>query len=209
MLRTRPVRSDPMSPLVIDKNAKKQEILNAALSAFAQNGVKNTKMADIAKVAGIGKGTIYEYFRSKDAVLAGAFEFFLEKIGGESEAFAHNVPDPEAQLCAFIQGAFDAATRNAELMKLMFDIWAESIREGTELDIKGMYERYRAVIRTILEAGIASKQFRPVDSQLTAATLIAAMDGLMLQWVMDEAAFDLQGMSLNLTDTFLHGILAT
>ena len=209
MLRTRPVRSDPMSPLVIDKNAKKQEILNAALSAFAQNGVKNTKMADIAACAGIGKGTIYEYFRSKDAVLAGAFELFLEKIGGESEARVENLHDPEAQLRAFIQGAFTAASQNAELTKLMFDIWAESLREGTELDIKGVYERYRSFLMDILKVGIDRKQFRPIDPQLTAATLIAAMDGLMLQWVMDEAAFDLQGMSLNLTDTFLHGILAT
>ena len=97
---------------------------------------------------------------------------------------------------------------HADLMKLMFDIWAESLRAGTQFDIKGMYERYRAVIASILQEGIDQDAFRSVDPQLTAATLIAAMDGLMLQWVMDASLFNLKEMGHTLTDTFLQGIRA-
>ncbi|RMF59539.1 MAG: TetR/AcrR family transcriptional regulator, partial [Calditrichaeota bacterium] len=49
-----------MSPKVVDKTAKRQEILDAALRVFARKGFKNTKMIDIAEEARIGKGTIYE-----------------------------------------------------------------------------------------------------------------------------------------------------
>ena len=45
-------------PKIIDKNAKKQEIIQAAMKVFAQRGYANTKMAEIAEATNIGKGTI-------------------------------------------------------------------------------------------------------------------------------------------------------
>ena len=53
-------------PKIVDKEAKKLDIVHAALKEFARRGVANTKMADIATAAGIGKGTIYEYFKDKN-----------------------------------------------------------------------------------------------------------------------------------------------
>ncbi len=49
-----------MPPKKIDKNAKKKQIIQAAMQVFSEKSVVNTKMIDIAKAAGIGKGTIYE-----------------------------------------------------------------------------------------------------------------------------------------------------
>ena len=63
-----------MSPKIIDKEAKKAEILQAAMQVFSRKGVAKTRMADIAVAAGIGKGTIYEYFRSKEEIFAAAFQ---------------------------------------------------------------------------------------------------------------------------------------
>ena len=47
---------------------KKQLIIEAAIKVFARDGLEKGKIADIAKEAGIGKGTVYEYFRSKDDI---------------------------------------------------------------------------------------------------------------------------------------------
>ncbi|MCP4754546.1 MAG: helix-turn-helix transcriptional regulator [Proteobacteria bacterium] len=46
-------------PKIVDKAAKKGEILSSAIKVFAEKGVANTKMVDIARRAEIGKGTIY------------------------------------------------------------------------------------------------------------------------------------------------------
>ena len=74
-----------MSPKYVDKEEKKRDLLKAAMRVFAQRGVVNTKMADIALAAGIGKGTIYEYFRSKEDIFAEAYHLVFqgieEKIG--------------------------------------------------------------------------------------------------------------------------------
>lgn len=50
------------------------EILNAALAEFLEAGIANATMERIAKRAGLAKGTLYLYFSSKDALLAGALE---------------------------------------------------------------------------------------------------------------------------------------
>ncbi len=60
-------------PKIVDKEAKRKKILEASMRVFAKKGVENTKMKDIAKSAGIGKGTIYEYFNSRDEILQKSF----------------------------------------------------------------------------------------------------------------------------------------
>ena len=68
-------------PKIVDKAAKKNEILLAAMRLFAEKGVVNSKMADIAIAAGIGKGTIYEYFRSKEEIFGEAFSTIHRQAG--------------------------------------------------------------------------------------------------------------------------------
>lgn len=58
-----------MDKIMKEKTKKKRQlILDAALSVFLQNGYEKTKIIDIAQKAGIGKGTVYEYFDSKEAL---------------------------------------------------------------------------------------------------------------------------------------------
>ena len=59
-----------MAPKIVDKEAKKTQIIIAATQVFSKLGVAKTKMIDIAQAAGIGKGTIYEYFRSKEEIFS-------------------------------------------------------------------------------------------------------------------------------------------
>ena len=58
-----------MSSESVKKEKKKEEIANAAFRLFMKNGYSSTKIADIADETNIGKGTVYEYFKSKDDIL--------------------------------------------------------------------------------------------------------------------------------------------
>ena len=49
-----------------DKTQKRQRIMDAALQVFVKSGYEKTKIIDVAQAAGIGKGTVYEYFESKE-----------------------------------------------------------------------------------------------------------------------------------------------
>lgn len=67
----------------MNKETRKKQIVRATLSIFAQNGLKETKMAEIAEKAGIGKRTIYEYFKSKEDIFHEAFNLFQQEIDSE------------------------------------------------------------------------------------------------------------------------------
>jgi AcrR family transcriptional regulator len=51
-----------------EKNQKRRDILKSAMVLFRDKGFHNTKMEDIAAGAGVGKGTLYEYFESKQDI---------------------------------------------------------------------------------------------------------------------------------------------
>jgi len=60
-----------------NKSSKRDMILDAAYNLFINKGYWDTKIIDIAEAAGIGKGTVYEYFESKDAIF---LELFKTKV---------------------------------------------------------------------------------------------------------------------------------
>jgi TetR/AcrR family fatty acid metabolism transcriptional regulator len=63
----------------MNKNSKKERILYSALALFMEKGYLNTKIIDISMKSGIGKGTVYEYFQSKEEILLLALSQIIAK----------------------------------------------------------------------------------------------------------------------------------
>ena len=80
----------------VDKKARAKEIAYSALSVIADRGVDQTSMNDIAKATGIAKGTLYEYFSSKDELIRKAINYGLEEYAEYLKQYNEiNIPDPE------------------------------------------------------------------------------------------------------------------
>jgi len=56
-------------PKIIDKSTKRKNIAKSTCSLFIEKGFVNISISQIAKIAGIGKGTIYEYFKNKEDIV--------------------------------------------------------------------------------------------------------------------------------------------
>ena len=148
-------------PRVVDKTEKKQHIIRAALETFAKKGINNTKMVDIAAAAGIGKGTIYDYFRSKDAIFLEAFNHFNEEMKGEIGKRMFLLTDPKEKLITFIETSFEMWQQFSDFAEIMFDFWAEGIRGRHEhIDLKKIYNDYGAYLAAILNEGVPNGIFR-------------------------------------------------
>lgn len=199
-----------MSPKIIDKEAKKQEILKAAMKVFAQKGVTNTKMVDVAEAAGIGKGTIYEYFKSKEDIFTEAFHHFIEQLDAVMAKRMFKIYDPIEKLTALVQGWVEVVQdSSSDFMEIMMDFWAEGVRhkqKATAFDLNKMYEEYRRMVKEILEEGIAKDRIKPVNTTIAASILIGSLDGLMLQWILDHDLFQLEEVAKVLTKSFLEGL---
>lgn len=203
-----------MSPRIVDKEEKKQEILKAAIRVFASNGVAKTKMTDIAKAAGIGKGTIYEYFRSKEDIFAEAYShIFSDTEDKIAEVLESPIP-PEDKLRHFMRVTIEEFLVNdgGEFAGIMMSFWSEGIRNNNEkimeiIDLKRVYSEFRQMISCILEEGIKQGQFRKMDTYTTASVIIGALDGILLQYIMDRNMFSPEKAIATLLDSFLNGIL--
>lgn len=73
--------------IIIDKNEKRKQIAFSCKELLFQNGIKNITVSQIAAEAGIGKGTVYEYFSSKDEIVFEILNILIEDIQKWFEEF--------------------------------------------------------------------------------------------------------------------------
>ena len=199
-----------MSPKFVDKKAKKNIILKSSMKIFAQKGIANTKMSDIAVESNIGKGTIYEYFKNKEEIFKESFNYFREELEGTIARQIFKLTDPEEKLRSLIISFADVVDNQTfDFIEIIFDFWAEGIRHHDEnkiFDLKEMYVEYRNLIISILEEGIKKGIFKDMDTTITASILLGSIDGLTLQWIMDKNLFSLKKATEVLVDSVIRGI---
>src|SRR5712664_548429 len=82
-------------PAIADKRSA---ILRAAIRVFANNGYFNSKVADIARAAGVADGTVYLYFKSKEEILHSVFDRSMEEAIADGRKRLEGVSDPREKL---------------------------------------------------------------------------------------------------------------
>jgi len=200
-------------PRIVDKEAKKKEIVAAALKEFAKRGVANTKMADIAQAAEIGKGTIYEYFRDKNEIFLESFHQFIETMDTALGKRIYKITDPVLKLKVLVTTWTEMIDNvHADYVEIMLEFWAEGIRVKHDfpsgvVNLKKLYADFRLLFKSILDEGIRTGKFRKINTTLTASILLGALDGIMLQWFLDKSIFSLNEITEHLLDEFLKGII--
>ncbi|MDA8229559.1 MAG: TetR/AcrR family transcriptional regulator [Desulfitobacterium hafniense] len=160
----------------MDNNREK--IILAARKVFALKGIHQATLGDIAREAGVAKGTLYYYYQSKEALV---FEVLDEGIGAMINGFSALNEDTDlAQLtCGFLEAMVD----QQELIHIYFHLLQESFRNP------GLRERFRQKYREWREWGTAFFRAQGYCQPEEVSTLIiAALDGLCLQWLVEPEA---------------------
>ncbi|MBS1271747.1 MAG: HTH-type transcriptional regulator MtrR [Candidatus Marinimicrobia bacterium] len=206
-----------MTPKQVDKEARRRQIFQAAMELYSQKGVARTTIQEIAEQAGIGKGTVYEYFDRKEDILA----YMFDSIQEESEAIIAEQLTPsmnaEKKLVAYITGIMSFFDRYpADITEILLVFWAEGILNSPRnpadastqsFDLRSMYEEYNQIVAQILDEGKQDGLFRQsLDSEAIAPAIIGALDGLMLQWVLLKDQIDFHDGVNNLLTVVLDGI---
>jgi len=201
-----------MSPKRVDKESRKKEILHAAMHEMARMGVNAVRIGQIAAAAGIGKGTIYEYFSSKEEIFGAAMAEFLGKIEEIQARKLFRAVTPQEKIKAVIDSWAEATdTMPHDYMKLLIDLWAEGARQSNPalkkvFDMKKLYYDYREIVSAIIRDGINAGVFRDVEVDVMSGIFLASVDGLMIQWLLDKESMDIRKSADVLYDTFMQGI---
>ena len=88
----------PLSSIRPPVADKREAILRAATRTFARNGYFNSKVADIARAAGVADGTVYLYFKSKEEILHSIFDRSVGDAVLEARRQIETISDPREKL---------------------------------------------------------------------------------------------------------------
>ena len=168
-------------------NAKEEVIIQAAIRLFARYGIRKTTMEDIARAAGIAKGTIYLHFKNKDDVLAVAMERICKDMYRALEAAVERESTLAGKLKSFILERLRFPAAQIELYGATVDTHMElELYTHTNPMLISVVDDYhraeRSIIEGLLQSGIDKGQWTIKDIRLTACTISSAMDGLDKHW---------------------------
>ena len=155
-----------MSPKFVDRGQKAKEIATAALQVFSQKGYGASSIEQIAVVAGVAKGTMYEYFPSKDKLYIAAVMVFVENF--ESNLIERMAPieDPFLRLVEFIGFSIETCSmENESSVQILFDILQQSILENgvffeKKYLVREMMQGSRKMLTDILLEGVSKGIFK-------------------------------------------------
>jgi AcrR family transcriptional regulator len=154
------------------KDDRPQEIVAAALESFAERGYEATRLDDVARRAGVTKGTLYLYFPNKEelfkAVIRGTLIHELTRI---TETAADNPPSIESLIVEFQRLA---NTPIGAIPKLVLGE-AANFPEIARFYLEEVVGRGLRAIRAMLQHGIDAGTFRPVDTEYAAYCVVAPL----------------------------------
>ncbi len=175
-----------------DPEHRHQELVEAATAVFIRQGYANTRVADIATAAGVAKGTVYEYFHSKEELFLAVFSWINDGITERIEEEIGHVDTALGQLEALFRVAGDIVAEHPDLYAMTLDFWAASrgtaVRERLGEACETLYDEHRSLIADILRRGQASGELRPdLDIEPIATVLVGALDGVGVQHFFDRS----------------------
>ncbi len=203
----------PTPPPIEDK---RRRIIEAAVTVFARRGLERGKIADIATEAGIGKGTIYEYFRSKEEIFAAIIEGFFQEINQAFLPVLNSRRPPVEKITRLIDYSFDFLDQfmqsdQADDWTIIMEIFTQGMRADGDPQLQEATARavHSAIDQFIpmLEEGIAAGLFRDVDPPYFALVLFGALDGLAMHFYLQRHHLDLERLKVATREIFLNGIL--
>jgi TetR/AcrR family fatty acid metabolism transcriptional regulator len=167
------------------KEAKRQRILDAAIVEIARRGYYGTTVAMIAGRAGVADGTIYLYFRSKEAILVSIFERAMQRFIDEARGIVENVQaGAEEKLRRLIELHLTLLGADRDLA-VIFQVEFRHTLHVLELLSRSHLHEYLGLIASIVEEGKRNGIFREaVDALFAAKMVFGVLDEMATDWVL-------------------------
>ena len=192
----------------------REQLLDAAERVFRASGVSGSTLAQVAADAGVTRGALYWHFRDKADLYAAMcaratlpLETMFERAGATSHA------DPLATLRELALAALARLACDPRAQAVFDVMFHKSERTA---NVAPMAERERRErcdcllhVERVLAQAVDRGQLPPdTDTALAARAMHAYIEGIMDQWVLDPAAFDLAAVAPALIDSMLAGLRA-
>ncbi len=184
---------------------KREAILRAAVKVFARKGFFNSKVADIAREAGIADGTVYLYFKSKDEILHSVFDRAMEEFIAEGKREIEDIVEPDKRLQKIARLHLERLSADRDLA-IVFQVELRGSTKFMEEFSGGGFAEYLDIIRrTIAEGqqqGVFRQDLKPI---VCAKILYGALDEMVTNWILSKKSYPLAPMADEVLKVFFNG----
>ena len=169
---------------------RRQGILDAAERVFGAHGYAATTIDVVAEEAGVSKGSIYNYFQSKEDLFVQVFSRVADAGHGEVGRLVESDLSPPEKLDALVDYWSGQMGHFQRIARLVLEFWATAARQDQQGRLAEMFHSMHAeqcgLIGAILAQGIAGGHFRSQTRPPVAAALILAiLDGILIRSIME------------------------
>src|SRR2546423_1830229 len=188
---------------------KREAILRAATHVFARNGYFNSKVADIAREAGVADGTVYLYFKSKEEILHSIFDRSMDEAIAEGRKQLESVVDPRERLRKIAHLHLERMGADRDLAVVFQVELRGSMKFMEEFSAARGFAEYLSLIRETFAEGQRAGLFRKdLNAKLVSKILFGALDEMATNWILSKRRYRLAPMADEVMDIFLSGVSA-
>jgi AcrR family transcriptional regulator len=174
---------------------RRKQILDAACTVIAKNGLQDLRLLEVAAVAGVSSGTIHYYFDTKKELINAAFEYNFKHSLERRKWLRDETREPLELLGEIVESYLPTRGVPLRAWRVWANLWAEGIRDPALRKInEELYDQWRELVRNAIAAAQRAGTAREGDPELLANMLIGMLDGLAMQVLLRAKAMPLDTM---------------
>lgn len=188
------------------QSERQAQILEAAQRIFAQKGLSDARMEDIAIASGLGKGTVYLYYKNKDELIVGLLKSLFNQLLFQLQALLiqENLSVTE-RLMTYLVEMITQMEADKSILNISYEFYAVASRHSAIRQFLAEYfHEYRQTLADLFGYGVEQGEFAPMDTSQMAIMLIACLEGFMLLWFTDSQTISPKQMLPNIMTQFLN-----
>ena len=185
-------------------DVRREEILDATLTVVLRDGLAAARVGDVAEVLGVSSALVFYHFGTKDALVADAFAYAVERDLATLEGAVDGEGEPLERLRRVLE--LYGPTGAASGWRLWIDAWALAQHEAVIREaLRRLDRRWTHALRQVVDDGVAGGTFTCAEPAATVARVSALLDGLSVavlvyrtvslgqlrRWVADAVASEL------------------
>ncbi|GBD07402.1 Fatty acid metabolism regulator protein [bacterium HR21] len=179
----------------VNRDIRREQLLEAAATVFARKGYHATRIAEIAHAAGVAKGTVYEYFPTKEELFYALLDSWLGQFERELLRRLEGIADPLQRADVVREAAVLFYRQHASHAPIFLEFWAHALRspDGRFLQRIQQFRHFLAQLgHQLTEELVARGIFIPVDVPSLVHLEAGISDGIFLLWVLSGRSFPLE-----------------
>lgn len=183
---------------------RREEIVDTSARVFAVHGFHGTSTIELCEANGLGKGALYYYIGSKEALLAAIHDRVMDEVLLGAQRVLDNGGSPTEQLVRLGVELLDVIARYPDHVWVFLHEFPALGGENAA-QFRSRRHAYERMVESVIAAGVASGEFRDVDPRLTSRAWLG-MHNYTYLWLKPDGALSAAEVAERFGDLFVRGV---